>query len=73
MKVLHSGTIDVNAGGVATGIYYTMLGLRKQGIDAEIFMHQTSPSSKLVGEKIPVCYTAQPIVPKIAYSPSYKK
>lgn len=71
MKVLYSGSIDVKAGGVATGIYYTMLGLRKHNVDAEIFMCRCK--SKLIGNLIPVHYTDRPIIPKIAYSPTYKK
>lgn len=71
MRVLYSGTVDVGAGGLATGIYYTMLGVREQGIEAEIFMFRSG--DKLVGEEIPIHYSARPIIPKIAYSPSYKR
>ena len=38
MKILHSGTLDVNAGGPAMSTYYTLYGLQQQGIDAEIIM-----------------------------------
>ncbi|MFI3320921.1 MAG: glycosyltransferase [Rikenellaceae bacterium] len=72
MKVINSGTIDINAGGVATGIYYTMLGLRGQGVDADIFMYKTGSDAELVGENVSVFYTQKPTINKIAYSSKYK-
>ncbi len=81
MRVLHSGSIAVDAGGLATGVYSVMLGLRMVGVDTEIFMHNifrdisrnTSLGQKLVGEGVSINYTAKPIIPKIDYSPSYKR
>lgn len=73
MKVLHSGTLDVNAGGPAMSTYYTLYGLRQQEIDAEIIMFPLSRNGRLRGVEVPVHYTSAPIIPKLAYSLSYKK
>ena len=73
MKILHSGTLDVNAGGPAMSTYYTLYGLQQQGIDAEIIMFPLSPNGKLKGTEVPVHYTDPPIIPKLDYSPSYKR
>ena len=64
MKILHSGTLDVNAGGPAMSTYYTLYGLQQQGIDAEIIMFPLSPNGKLKGTEVPVHYTDPPIIPK---------
>lgn len=72
MKVLHSGTLDVNAGGPAMSTYLTLLGLRQQGVDAEIIMFPLSPTGRLRGDKVPVHYTAASKVPKLQYAPHYK-
>lgn len=40
-------TLDVNAGGPAMSTYYTLSGLRGQGVDAQIIMHQLNESGKL--------------------------
>lgn len=73
MKILHSGTLDVNAGGPAMSTYNTLLGLRLLGIEAEIFMYPLSPTGKLRGEEVPVHYTKAPIDKKLLYSSNYKR
>lgn len=37
MRILHSGTLDVNAGGPAMSTYLTLYGLRELGVDAQSF------------------------------------
>lgn len=73
IRVLHSGTLDVNAGGPAMSTYYTLYGLRQQGVKAEIIMLPLSPGGKLRGTEVPVHYTTSPVISKIDYSFSYKK
>lgn len=73
MKILHSGTFDVNNGGPAMSTYNTLWGLRNLGIDAQIFMYPLSPTGKLKGEDIPIHYTQSPIEQKFQYSPKYQK
>lgn len=73
MRVLHFGTLDVNAGGPAMSTYYTLYGLRQQGIDAEIIMYPLSPTGKLRGEYVPVHYAHAPLEHKFMYSPKLKK
>lgn len=73
MKVLHSGTLDVNAGGPAMSTYNTLYGLRQLGVDAEIIMYPLSVNGRLRGTDVPVHYSVAPIENKFAYSPQYKK
>lgn len=73
MRVLHSGTLDVNAGGPAMSTYYTLYGLRQQQVDAEIVMYPLSVHGRLRGTEVPVHYASAPWEYKFAYSPSYKK
>lgn len=73
MKILYTGTLDVNAGGPAMSTYYTLYGLREQGIDAEIIMYPLSPTGKLRGENVPVHFAKAPWEHKMAYSPILKK
>lgn len=73
MKVLHIGTLDINAGGPAMSTYNTLIGLRQQGIDAEIIMYPLSPTGKLRGEGVPVHYAHAPLEHKFMYSPKLKK
>lgn len=76
MKVIHSGTIEVKAGGVATCVYAMLKSLRKAGIDAELFSYSVDSDSRLIGQDVPVHYTKKPIRGKwnkLQYSYSYKK
>ncbi len=73
MRVLHTGTFDVNAGGPAMSSYYTLLGLRQLGVDATMFMYPLSRGGVLRGEDVPVCYAKTPLDKKMSYSPSYKR
>ena len=71
MKVLHIGTLDVNAGGPAMSTYLTLKGLRDGGVDAELAMFPLSPGGRLRGEDVPVNYIKPYKEGKFRYSPSY--
>lgn len=73
MKVLYSGTLDVNAGGPAMSTYNTLYGLNKIGVNAEIIMYPLSPNGKLRGQEVKVNYAHAPLEQKLAYSPYLKK
>lgn len=73
MRVLHSGTLDTNAGGPAMSTYFTLLGLRRIGIDAELIMHPLSPGGRMRGEGIPVHLTPAPRLPKFGYTAAFKR
>ncbi len=73
MKILHTGTFDVNAGGPAMSTYLTMLGLRQLGVDAELLMYPLSANGRLRGEAVPVHYASVPIDKKLLYSLKYKR
>lgn len=72
MKILHSGTIDSNAGGPAMSTYLTIKGLREQGVDAQLIMFPLSKAGKLRGADIPVHYAKAPLENKLCYAPHLK-
>lgn len=73
MRILHSGTLDVKAGGPAMSTYYTLLGLKQLGVEAEIIMYPLSPDGRLRGRDVEVHYATAPWEHKLAYSPRLKK
>lgn len=73
MKILHTGTFCTTAGGPALSSYLTLKGLRESGIDASMFMHELRPKEELVGNDVPVHYTAAPADIKFGYSATYRK
>lgn len=73
MRVLHTGTLDVNAGGPAMSTYYTLSGLRDLGIEAEILMFPLSLNGQLKGNGIPIHYAKKTIESKFLYSFTYKE
>lgn len=73
MKILHSGTIDVNAGGPAMSTYLTLYGLRQLGVDAKLIMYPLSVGGSLRGNDVPVYYAKAPIDHKLCYSPFLKR
>lgn len=76
MKVIHSGTLDVTFGGPSMSIYLTMLGLRQQEVDAQMFMKKPEGNFKLRGYDVPVNYIEPGYIPQYfrkLYTPGYKK
>lgn len=73
MRILHSGTLDVNAGGPAMSTYYTLYGLKQRGVEAELIMYPLSPNGRLRGEEIKVHFAQAPWEHKMAYAPKLKK
>lgn len=73
MKVLHIGTLDVNAGGPAMSTYLTLKGIMDRGIDAQLAMFPLSPGGRLRGEDVPVNYVSPFMEGKFLYSPSLKR
>ena len=75
MRILHSGTLDANAGGPAMSTYLALHGLRQLGEDARIVMPPLSAGGKLRGEDVPIHWAPAPwhFPPKIAYSPRLKR
>lgn len=73
MKVLYTGTLDVNAGGPAFSTYNTMRGLNAIGVDTHVLMYGMGNSGKLIGKDVPIHFAKKPIEQIFCYSPSYKK
>ena len=73
MKVLHIGTLDVNAGGPAMSTYLTLKGVRDKGVDAQLAMFPLSLGGRLRGEDVPINYVSPFKEGKFLYSPSLKR
>ena len=73
MKILHIGTLDINAGGPAMSTYLTLKGVRDLGVGADIIMQPLSVGGRLRGENVPVHYSHKAIENKFSYVPSLKK
>ena len=72
MKILHSGSLDVNSGGPAMSTYNTLLGLQNLGVDTKVIMYPLSKNGRLRGNDVPVHIAKTPIESKLSYSFSYK-
>lgn len=72
MKVLYTGTLDVNAGGPAFSTYNTMRGLNAIGVDTHVLMYEMGVGGKLIGNDVPVHFAKKPIEHSFCYSPYYK-
>ena len=57
MKVLHSGSLDVKAGGPALSTYLSIKGLIDCGIDVEMVLPPIS-EGKLIADDVKMHYTA---------------
>ena len=73
MKVLYTGTLDVNAGGPAFSTYNTMLGLNAIGVETHVLMYEMGVGGKLIGDDVPVHFAKKPIEHSFYYSPCYKR
>ena len=61
MKVLYTGTLDVNAGGPAFSTYNTMRGLNAIGVDTHVLMFEMEKNGKLIGNDVPIHFAKKPI------------
>lgn len=73
MKILYTGTLDVNAGGPAFSTYHTMKGLNAIGVQTELLSFEMGTSGKLIGTDVPTHFAKQPMIPVFGYSPTYKQ
>lgn len=72
LKVLYTGTLDVNAGGPAFSTYNTMRGLNAIGVETHVLMYEMGVGGKLIGNDVPVHFAKKPIEHSFCYSPYYK-
>lgn len=72
MKVLHSGSLDVNSGGPALSTYLTIRGLWSCGIGAEMLMPALLPGGKLIADDVKVHYTEPVNYVRFGYMPGIK-
>ena len=73
MKILYTGTLDVNAGGPAFSTYNTMRGLNGAGVETHVLMNEMGEGGKLIGTDVPMHFAKKPMEHVFGYSPSYKK
>lgn len=73
MRILYTGTLNVNAGGPAFSTYHTMKGLNAIGVKTELLGFEFGNNGKLIGTDVPMHFAKRSCVPVIGYSPSYKQ
>lgn len=73
MKVLYTGTLDVNAGGPAFSTYNTMRGLNAIGVETHVLMFEMGQGGKLIGTDVPMHFAKRPMENVFGYSPAYKR
>lgn len=73
MKVLYTGTLDVNAGGPAFSTYNTMRGLNAIGVETHVLMYEMGEKGKLIGDDVPIHFAKRPMERVFSYSSSYKR
>lgn len=73
MKILHTGTIDVNLGGPAMSTYLALKGLQDMGVETHIAMLPLSKGGKLMGEEVAVHYLKPPYSNKYTYHRTIKR
>ena len=73
MRVLYTGTLEVNAGGPAFSTYYTMKGLNAIGVQTELLGFEFGVNGKLIGTDVPIHFVKRPFDSVFGYSLSYKK
>lgn len=73
MKILYTGTLDVNAGGPTFSTYNTMRGLNAIGVETHVLMYEMGANGKLIGTDVPIHFAKKPIEHIFSYSPTYKR
>lgn len=68
MRILFSGSLDVNTGGPAMSTYLTMAGLQWCGVWTEIIQYPLSPKGRLWGDEARVTFASKPWEHKLGYS-----
>lgn len=68
MRILFSGSLDVNTGGPAMSTYLTMVGLQRCGVWTEIIQYPLSPKGRLWGDEARVTFASKPWEHKLGYS-----
>lgn len=69
MKVIHSGSCNVRAGGPALSTWLTIKGLRQQGINTDIITTPPTEVNNLIDNNLTPIYTSKSILPPFAYVP----
>ncbi len=73
MKVLHTiSGLGINRGGPGQSVFYTVKGLRQQGIDADILTYQLNEGDQFVSDE-PFIIQLPKTESRFAYSPLFKK
>ena len=73
MKILHSGSLDVKAGGPALSTYLSIKGLRNCGVDVEMVMAPLEEVGKLIADDVRLHYTAPVQNHRLGYMPGVKR
>lgn len=72
MHILHSGSLDVKAGGPALSTYLSIKGLRNCGVDVEMVMAPLEEGGKLITDDVRLHFTAPIRNHRLGYMPGVK-
>lgn len=74
MRILHSGAIDIHAGGPALSTWLTVKGLRGQGVDVDIITEPaTTEGDKIIDTDAKPIFSRKSKFGTLAYVPGLKK
>lgn len=67
MKIIHSGSLNVNAGGPALSMSLILKGLKKAGVNAVALSEKITSDDKLIDSGLNICFTNLPKYGTFAY------
>ena len=73
MKIVHTGTLDVEYGGPALSTYLTIKGLLLNGVNASLLMAPLDNPKQLLANDIDIYYTGRILNHRWGYIPNIWK
>ena len=73
MRILHSGSLNIESGGPALSTYLTIRGLRQCGDEVEMVTTPLSEGEQLIAEDVSMHDTAPVCIERLGYMPGLKR
>ena len=73
MKIIHSGTLDIEYGGPALSTYLTIKGLERNNVNTSLLMAPLDNHKRLLADDIDIHYTEQILNRRWGYVPNIRK
>lgn len=70
MRIIHSGSVDVRAGGPALSTWLTIKGLRSNGTDVEVICPPIIPQEKIISPDVRPVFCNPPRLGRLSYIPN---